>query len=387
MMARRLHALVFSSFVALALGDLGCKRQGLTPASTAAEPPNGEVWLTDAQIAEAKVQVEPLAEQDVDDVILTSGKVLFSDAHVSHVFSPVSGRVTKIEAELGQRVKRGDVLAVLESPDVGLASADLHKAEADRIQAEHDLERQKELLAAHATSQRDYEQAEDAYRKARAEVERSKQKTALFRAGGTTAVTQTYPLRAEIEGEVVARQVTPGAEVAGQYSGGTAVELFTLGELDRLWVVADVFEMDSTRVKVGSPVNIKLFALPNRVFPAKIEWISGILDPATRTAKVRCVLENPDRVIKPEMYATLYISVDQRKALAVPRAALLRLGDQTAVFVEKGRAPDGRRAFARVPVVVDESEGGKWVPISHGLEKGTPIVTHGGILLAGSDAK
>lgn len=386
MMARR-TALVFSCLVALGLGDLGCKRQGLTPASTATEPPNGEVWLTDAQIAEAKVQVEPLAEQDVDDVILTSGKVLFSDAHVSHVFSPVSGRVTKIEAQLGQRVKKGDVLAVLESPDVGLASADLHKAEADRIQAEHDLDRQKELLAAHATSQRDYEQAEDAYRKAKAEVERSKQKTSLFRAGSTTSVTQTYALRAEIEGEVVARQVTPGAEVAGQYSGGTAVELFTIGELDRLWVVADVYEMDSTRVKVGSPVNIKVFALPNRVFPAKIEWVSGILDPATRTTKVRCVLENPERALKPEMYATLYISVEQRKALAVPRSALLRLGDQTAVFVEKARSPDGRRAFARVPVVVDESEGGKWVPIAHGLEKGTPIVTHGGILLAGSDAK
>lgn len=348
--------------------------------------PAGEVWLTDAQIVEAKVVSEPLVEQNVDDIIVTSGKVTFDDAFVSHVFSPVSGRVTKITAQLGQRVKKGDVLAVLESPDVGMASAERISAEAQRITAEHDLERQRELLAAHATSQRDFEQAEDAYRKAVAEVERAKQKTRLFRTGSSPNVTQTYELRAEIDGEVVARNVSPGVEVQGQYGGGGAVELFTIGELDHLWVIADVYELDTPRVKVGSKVQIKIFALPNRTFPATIQWVAGILDPATRTAKVRCVLDNADRALKPEMYATLFISVDEIKTLAVPRSALFRLGDQTAVFVERGVSPDGRRTFARVPVNVDESEGGKWLPL-RGIPRGTRVVTSGGILLAGSDAK
>ena len=350
---------------------------------TKVEAPPGEVWLTDAQIAEAKMKIEPLEEQDVDDVIVTSGKVTFDDAHVNHVFSPVSGRITKIEAKVGQRVKKGDILAVLESPDIGIASADLHKAEADRITAEHDLERQKELLAAHATSQRDFEQAEDMFRKARAEVERAKQKAGLFRTGGGTGVTQTYAVRAEIDGEVVARNVSPGGEVQGQYGGGTAVELFTVGELDHLWVVADVYEMDTPRVKVGSRVTLKLFSMPNKTFPAKIEWVAGTLDPATRTAKVRCILENAGRDFKPEMYATLFIAVDERKAIAIPRTALLRMGEQTAVFVEKAKSRDGRHVFARVPVVVDESEGSKWVPVVRGPERGARIVTEGGILLAG----
>jgi cobalt-zinc-cadmium efflux system membrane fusion protein len=376
-------ATVAAFLIASAGASSGCSRGGAREGARA-EAPLGEVWLTDAQIAEARLKVEPLEEQEVDDVVLTSGKVTFDDAHVNHVFSPVSGRVVRIEAKLGQRVKKGDVLAVLESPDIGLASADLHKAEADRIAAEHDLERQKELLAAHATSQRDYEQAEDASRKAKAEVDRAKQKAGLFRAGAGAGVTQTYAIRAEIDGEVVARNVSPGGEVQGLYGGGTAVELFTVGELDHLWVVADVYEMDTPRVKVGSRVNIRLFSMPNRTFPAKIEWVAGTLDPATRTAKVRCIIDNTERLFKPEMYATLYIAVDERKAIAIPRSALLRLGEQTAVFVEKGKSTDGRHVFARVPVTVDEGEGSKWVPLLHGPERGARIVTEGVILLAGA---
>jgi cobalt-zinc-cadmium efflux system membrane fusion protein len=343
-------------------------------------PPAGEVWLTDAQIAEAKVKVQPLAEQDVDDVIVTSGKIAFEESRVSHVFSPVSGRLTRVEAKTGQRVKKGDPLAIIESPDIGIASADLQKAQSDLVAAQHDLDRQKELLAAHATSQRDYEQSEDAFRKAQAEVDRARQKTSLFRGGN--AVSQTYALRSPIDGEVVTRNATEGVEVAGQY-GGAAVELFTIGELDKVWVNADVYEIDSARVKVGSKVHIKLFAFPSKVFPATIEWIAGSLDAATRTARVRCVLDNKDHQLKPEMYATLFISVDERKALAIPRNALLRLGEQVAVFVDKGKAPDGRHVYGRTPVTVDEGEGGTWIPVTHGLEKGMPIVIEGGILLSG----
>lgn len=376
------RALTLCAAVASTLVLGGC-RHGAAQTDTRVEPPIGEVWLTDAQIAEAKLKVEPLDEQDVDDVIVTSGKVAFDDAHVNHVFSPVSGRVTRIDAKVGQHVKKGDVLAVLESPDIGLASADLHKAAADLITAQHDLERQKELLAAHATSQRDYEQSEDNFRKTKAEVDRAKQKAGLFRAGSGDNVTQTYAVRAEIDGEVVARNVSPGGEVQGQYGGGTAVELFTVGELDHLWVVADVYEMDTARVKVGSRVTLKLFSMPNKVFPAKVEWVAGTLDPATRTAKIRCILDNTDRSFKPEMYATLYIAVDERKAIAIPRNSLLRLGESTAVFVEKGKSPDGRRIFARTAVTVDEAEGGKWLPLTHGPERGAKIVTEGTILLAG----
>ncbi len=103
----------------------------------------------------------------------------------------------------------------------------------------------------------------------------------------------------------------------------------------------------------------------------------------TRAVRVRCTFDNADGLLKPEMYATVSISVDEKKALALPKGAVLRLGDQTVVFVQVGQTPDGRVKFERLPVSVDEGEGSQWLPVMHGLEPGTKVVTAGAILLAG----
>jgi cobalt-zinc-cadmium efflux system membrane fusion protein len=352
---------------------------------TEAKPPDGEVWLTSAQVRDAQLVTAPLQLEDVDDTILTSGRITFDDTRVTHVFSPVAGRVKQITVDLGQRVKPGDALAVIESPDIGIASSDLGKAKADLMAAEHERRRQSELLAQHAVSQREYEQSEDNYRKAVAEMERARQKTRLFQTAGTvqSGVTQTYTVRSEIAGEVILRNINPGVEVQGQYSGGTPLELFTIGDLDRVWVLAEVYEMDLPRVKLGSAVTVKAVAYPKRTFKGKVDWVSGSLDPTTRTARVRCSLENSDHALRPEMYVTAYLTVEQQQALALPHAALLRLGEATLVFVNKGSLPDGRIRFVRVPVQVDLGESSKWVVVQHGLEAGTSVVTSGAILLSG----
>ena len=251
------------------------------------------------------------------------------------------------------------------------------------IAAEHDFRRQKELYDAHAGSQRDFESAEDNYGKAKAEMERAKAKARLFRGGGADAVSQEFTLRAPIEGEVIARNVNPGAEVQGQYSGGTAVELFTVGELDSVWVFADVFEMDLARVRRGAAVSLKVVAYPDKVFTGKVDWISDALDPTSRTARVRCSIPNATRELKPEMYATVSIAVAAPSVAALPRASLLRIGDQTVVFVETGSAPDGRLKFSRRIVAVNEDEGTDYLPIVRGLSRGDRVVTSGAILLSG----
>src|SRR5262249_11665539 len=151
--------------------------------------------------------------------------------------------------------------------------------------------------------------------------------------------------------------------------GGQALELFTVGELTKVWVIADVYEMDIARVKVGSRANVKVVAYSGKNFEGKVDWVSGTLDPTTRTAKGRCTFDNSDNLLKPEMYATVQISVEERQALAIPRGALLRLGEQTVVFVQTGNTPEGKLKFERIPVTVDEGEGSKWVPVTHGLEK------------------
>ena len=357
------------------------KSQASAPEQGPKIPP-GEVWLTAEQVKEAKVESKPLEEQDVDDTILTSGKVTFDDLKVSHVFSPVTGRVTKIEAQLGQHVKKGDPLAVIDSPDIGAVSADLGKAQAEMIAAEHDYKRQKELFESHATSQKDLEVSEDNWRKAKAELERAKQKAYLLQGGGGN-VTQGYTLKAALEGDVIARTISPGVEVQGQYGGGTAVELFTIGELDKVWILADIFEMDLVRVKVGAKVVVKIVTYAGKTFEGKVDYVAGMLDPVTRTARVRCIFDNPEQLLKPEMYATVQISVDERKALAIPRSALLRLGDSTVVFVELGESSDKRTRYERRPITIDETEGSPWLPVTHGLDRGNKIVVSGAVLLSG----
>ena len=203
-------------------GAAGCHHETTegAAAATGPQPPPGEAWLTQDQIAQAHITIAPVEEQDVDDTILSSGRVTFDDQRVAHIYSPVTGRVQRIDANLGQRVKKGQSLAVITSPDIGQVSSDLGKADADLIAAEHDFNRKKELYEAHAASQADYETAEDNFRKAKAEKDRAVQKAFLLKTGGVDAVSQGYTLTSPIEGEVIARSLSPGIEVQGQYGGG-----------------------------------------------------------------------------------------------------------------------------------------------------------------------
>src|SRR6185295_13945617 len=127
---------------------------------------------------DAKIVVATVEEQDTDDTILTSGRVVFDDTRVAHIMSPVNGRITRIDAALGERVKKGMPLAVIDSPDIGIASSDVGKAMAEATAAEHDYHRKKDLFDQHAVSQADFEIAQDNYDKAKAELSRARQKLA-----------------------------------------------------------------------------------------------------------------------------------------------------------------------------------------------------------------
>jgi len=368
--------------IALLGGVAGCGNKATAAATTPApKVPPGEVWLTPAQTQDAKIQVSDVAEEAVDDTILTSGTVTLDDQRTGHVYSPVNGRVTAIRAQLGQRVKAGDSLSLIESPDIGSAVADLHKAQADLIAASHDLKRKKELFEEKAGSASDLEAAQDTYRRAKAEVERAQERDTLLRVGNADIVTQTFSLVAPVDGEVLMRNINPGIQVQGQYSGGASNELFTIGELDHVWVIGDLYEMDFARVHVGAPAQVTVVAYPGKVFKGTVDWVSGSLDPGTRTAKVRCNFDNPDKYLRPMMYATVQVSVDQKTAVAIPRNSILRLGDQKIVFIEVGEG-DGLVKYKRVPVDVDEGESSQWLEVKHGLEKGQKIVVSGAILLA-----
>ena len=366
----------------LLMSPSGCHTSHASEGRGLTTPP-GEAWLTPQQVRAGKIEYAEVDEQSVDDTVSTTGKVTFDDQRVAHVYSPVNGRVRRVSAQLGAHVDKDATLAVIDSADIGVVSSDLRKATADLVAAERDYERLKELYRMHAASLRELEISEDNYRRARAEMARAQQKAYLLRAG-SFEVSQGYALISPIAGEVFMRNVSPGIEIQGQYGGGTAAELFTVGALDRVWVIADVFEVDVARVSVGAKASVKVVAYADKAFEGTVDWVSGMLDPVTRTIKIRCTFDNPERLLKPEMYATVLVGVAERRALAIPRTSLMRLGDQTVVFVKRSdAAPDGRLRFERIPVAVDEDGGTKWLAVTHGLDKGDQVVNSGGAVLSG----
>jgi cobalt-zinc-cadmium efflux system membrane fusion protein len=345
-------------------------------------PPDGQVWLSQEQLRSGQIEVAPVEERPVAGEITAPGRIAFDDSRVAHVFSPVSGRVSRIHAQLGDRVRKDAPLVTLEAPDVGGAAADVRKAQADLTTAERELARQTDLYQAHASAQKDLEAAQAARDRAAAELARARERARLFRHGSTSSAGQEVTLRSPIEGEVVARTVTPGMEISGQASGGTSPELFTVGDIDRVWAVADLFEMDLPKVKLGAKVSVRVVAWPDRVFNGKIDWISKVLDPASRSVRIRAVLDNPGHELLPEMIASMAVGTPARMALALPRAALLRLGEQTVVLVQTGANENGVSRFEerRVRVEADDTDP---VVVLSGLSRGERVVVAGSLLLAG----
>jgi cobalt-zinc-cadmium efflux system membrane fusion protein len=364
------------------LGGVGEGEQVLVDEGRTGERAAGEVVVPKDQLG--KLAVVPVEQRDVPDAVTIGGRLGFDDMRVTHVFSPVNGRITQLRVAPGHHVKKGTPLALILSPDLGSAFSDVLKAKADLVAAEHELKRQQEMFEVKASSERDVEAAANGFARAKAEYDRAELKTRLLREGALDAVTQEYVLRSPIDGDVVARMANPGLEVQGQYSGSSAPELFTIGRIDQLWMIGDLYEVDLPYVKPGAEVELRVAAFPERVFRGTVDWISDALDPVQRTAKVRCVLANPGGLLRPEMYGTARISAPIRRALTVPREAILRAGDETVVFVEGPRAPDGRQAFTRKPVVASEQLSGDTVPVLAGLVAGERVVSRGAVFLLGA---
>jgi cobalt-zinc-cadmium efflux system membrane fusion protein len=356
-----------------------CRR----PESAEATPPAGEVWLTEEQIRGARLEVQPLGSRSLASHLVTAGRVAFDEGRVAHVFSPVSGRITRVVGLLGQRVRAGDGLAVIESPDLASAWSDLLKARADALAAAHENERQRNLFEHGAGSERDFEAARDNAAKAEAELERTELRLKLLHGTPEGGATQEFILRAPVAGEVVNRTATPGLEVQGMLASANVVqELFTVGELDPVWVWGDVYERDLGRVRPGQSVAITSVAYPGQTIAGSVDYVGQALDPQTHTAKVRCVVRNADRRLKPEMFVTLSVELERRDALALPRTAVVKAGERQTVFVADGRAPDGRSRFLQQPVELEGADDG-WVGVAAGLKPGDRVVVSGAILLSG----
>ena len=301
-------------------------------------------------------------------------KLVWNEERTQRVYPSFAGRVTAIKANLGDKVKPGDALAELASPDFGIAQADTAKAGIDAALSAKALVRQKELFDAGITARKDLEAAEADAARARAESARAQARTKLY--GSRAGVNQDLAIRATIAGLVVERNLNPGQELRPDQSGPGVPPLFVISDPSSLWVQIDARESEAGTVTVGSKFGLKVAAFPDLTFEGTVISVSDSIDPTTRTIKVRGITQNPARKLKAEMLATAELQRQMGEGVLIPSSAVVLRGTEQYVYEE---VEPGIFEPRRVKLSYD---GPTEVIVSGGLEVGDRVVATNPLLLS-----
>jgi cobalt-zinc-cadmium efflux system membrane fusion protein len=290
-------------------------------------------------------------------------------ARVANVLAPLTGRVVSLKAALGERVKRGQVLAVIASGDFAQAQADDEKALDALDLAKKALTRARSVQDAGGAAAKDIEAAQSAYAQAEAEAVRAHARLSALN-GLSGGRTRDLVLTAPQSGVVTGLAVASGAQV-----NDPTATLMTVTNLDRVFVTANVAEGDIGKVRLGAPADIVLTADPARPIHARITEVNAVVEPDTRRRKVRIALANGDGRLMPNMYATVRLSAPAAGGVFAPQSALLMNNDAVSVLVE-ARPWVFRRQVVQIG---DETETA--VHVLSGLNSGDRVVVRGGVLL------
>ena len=377
---------LLGGLIALSLVVSGCEKAKVE----ARKPPDvsaGEVRLSPELLAGGQVTVEPIVATREPIVVRTSGKGGFNEDRLSYVSSPLAGRVVAIHAHPGDRIEAGQVLAVIDSPELGAASSEFIKARADLTLAERGFELAKELSAAKAMAKKDYQKAEGEYVKAAADLRRTRERLVSLGVSQSELegpldalhVRSQLNLTAPIAGTVIERTLTLGQNVGGE----PGQRLYVIADLHTIWVTADIYEKDLSLIHAGEEVAVQTPAWAGETFKGRIEYVSDTVDANTRTIKVRLAVDNHELKLKPDMFVTASVQTEgSTTVLSVPLAAIHGEGlGQPYVFV----ALDDQR-FAPRPVKLGDKFDGR-AAIVEGLTARDRIVTAGSILLKAEAAR
>jgi membrane fusion protein, heavy metal efflux system len=312
--------------IALVVSAICCSHE--TRAATNGETTTLEPGVYDVEHPELFPLVT-IGERALSSELIVNGTVYPEAARTIHVTSLGSGRVIDLKAHLGDQVERGQPLIVISSSDLGGANGDYQKARADEELSRKALTRAESLFAYGALAKKDLEAAQDAEEKSRVDVQTADQRVRLL--GGDPAhPSSRIELRAPVSGTVVEQNVA-GSE--GIKSLDNSPNLLTIADLSEVWVLCDVYENALSQVHVGDVAEITLNAFPDRLLHGVVSDIARVLDPTTRSAKVRIVLANPDGSLRPGMYAVSTIrSRERQPQLVIPGTAIMRLQDKDWVF-------------------------------------------------------
>lgn len=365
-----------------------------------AEPPKAEDQPRGPTTVEMKMeaqhhvglQVKPAARTRLVEYLQVTGTIQPIDSHVAQVHSLSRGRVTEVFAKVGDRVKAGEVLVRIDNIEAGelFSEEESAKAELQRLQIRlttqnRQLERVQDLVGAGVSPRKalEFAQAErdEILQNIRSQesvlngIASKLRRSGIDTTGSRSTVTS---LQAPFSGVVTKAHAAAGELVE------SSAELFTVADISEVWVQAEVYEKDLGRIRVGQSAYVSVDTYPNQKFTCRVSYVSDVLDPQTRTARVRCELANPGLRLKLDMFANIQVPTTfSREAIAVPTSALQQVEGTNVVFIQRDDTH-----FEVRSIVTGNTVNGQLEVVS-GLSEGERVVTEGAFhlksILAGKE--
>ena len=317
------------------------------------------------------ITMDTVRNCNVADEISLSGEISFNENNVVKVFPRSSGQIIESRVSLGDKVTKGQVLAVIKSADVAGNFSDLSSANADLAIAKRQMDNAQSLYKNGISSEREYVEAKQNYEKALA-TRNKVQSVININSGGSTSASGTYSLTSPIDGYIVEKKIATGSFIRPDMGDN----LFTISDLKNVWVYANVYEADIPKVKEGYSVRVIPMSYPDKVMIGKIDKISQVLDPQSKAMRVRVTLDNSNMLLKPEMFAKVIVSNEEGdRSICIPTAALVANEGKDYVVVYNGN-DDLKIAEVSILKTVNEK-----TYITSGVEPGQKLITKNQILI------
>lgn len=372
---------------ALALGLCGCQKERPQEKVEEKKSAAAEEKPSATGAAEMKVDAEMLHnlkmekvhEENRQVVLSATGKLQFNEDEVARIVAPVNGQVQQLSVKVGSEVRKGDRLFLLHSRDAAAAMTDYLEETKDLELALKSQRMAKDLFDHQAGSRMAVDQAQRDVEKAKVRVTRTEEALRIL---GLNPVTEgkldpRIPVLSPRSGTVIARSVTEGQFVQPEHD-----PLVVISDLSTLWALADIFEHDMRHVRVGQRAQLTTAAYPDRVFNAQVSYIAQVIDSDSRTVKVRFTVLNPSRNLKPEMFASVRLFLNEsEKCLLVPATSVFAISEKSYVYKKTGASD-----FVRVEVKAESADGGR-MRILGGIAPGDEIVSAGALLLRQMEAR
>lgn len=330
-----------------------------------------KILVPESSSLRARLSIVAASSQTLKPKLQLPAVVESDPARTAAVLSPLSGRLIALKVALGDRVSRGQIVAVIDSPDLGQALNDNEKAADSFKLTAKNLERQEAQNKLGVASDRDLDQAKSDHAQAAAEYTRTQGRLKVLGvAPDAKSSLRELAVAAPVAGSVTALNVA-----AGNMINDPTQPLMTIADLSTVWVTALVAEKDVAAVAKNQEAQVTLSAYPDRVLRGKVLFVSDVIEPDSRRGKIRIAFANGDYALKPNMFATVVLSGAERSLVVLPSSALLMNNDRTSVFV--ATAP---WTFERRDVEAELEEGSS-VAIRSGVTAGEQVLVKGGILL------